>query len=91
MSYSKWKDRELDMIREGLTDDEIMLNTGRSLTAVQNKRYELTGHYKDDYAPEYFKTPKDVMLGACKSKEAREARIIFLAKKLGVRIKGVGK
>ena len=88
---TKWKQNELDMIRQGLTDDEIMIQTGRSIGAIQNKRYDLTGHYKDDYVPEYYKMPKDVVLGACRSEEAKEARIILLAKKLGVRIKGVGK
>lgn len=89
INSSKWKEHELEMLSSGMTDEEVMKVTGRTLKAVQNKRYEVTGHYRHDYEPSYKNIPKDVMLGACRSDEAKEARIIILAKRIGVKIKGV--
>lgn len=88
IKWTKWKEEEINMILKGETDEYIMSMTGRSVLAIQSKRYELTGHYRSDYEPPYKDMPRDV---SCRTPEAREARIIILANKLGVRLKGVGR
>ena len=50
INQTKWKEEERDMILKGETDEYIMSMTGRSVLAIQSKRYELTGHYRADYA-----------------------------------------
>lgn len=91
INQTKWKDEEIDMILKGETDEYIMSMTGRSVLAIQSKRYELTGHYRSDYESPYKDMPRDLSCGYCRTPEAKEARIIILAKKLGVRLKGVGR
>ena len=91
INQTKWKEEEIDMILKGETDEYIMSMTGRSVLVIQSKRYELTGHYRSDYESPYKDMPRDLSCGYCRTPEAKEARIIILAKKLGVRLKGVGR
>lgn len=91
INQTKWKEEEIDMIFKGNTDEYIMKQTGRSILAIQSKRYELTGHYSSEYESPYKNMPRDISCGYCRTPEAKEARVLILAKRLGVRIKGVGR
>lgn len=83
----KWTDEEVKMLKT-MSDEEIVKATGRTLKSVKMKRYRESGHYikgaedKDKiFAPQ----------SAFESKETRIAKIIALARRLGVKLKGEDK
>lgn len=78
----KWTDEEVKMLKT-MSDEEIVEKTGRTLKSVKMKRYRESGHYiKEDkekiFAPQ----------SAFESKQSRIAKIIMLARRLGVKLKG---
>ena len=74
-----WSKKEDDMIfNPNFTNYEIALKTGRSLMAVQKRRYDLTGTYSDN---EPIQRPHAVHL----SHTEKISRLYRLADKLGVK------
>lgn len=79
----QWSKEEDELIMNGLSDDDIMELTGRTVLSIQTRRYHLTGHYTPNPPHKYTKKQWNQKL--------KENRIYVLAGKLGVRIKGVGR
>lgn len=73
----RWTDDEKRLLRSNMTSEEIAEKTGRSLKAVRSRRYEYTGHTNcDEFVP----------MREFVSKEVGEARILYLCRKLGIRL-----
>ena len=75
----KWTKEEVEMFKT-MSNEEIVEKTGRTLKSVQMKRYR--EGIKED--PDKIRRPPS----AFESKETRIAKIIALAKRLGVKLKG---
>lgn len=79
-------DEEIALLYTDMTNQEIEQKTGRSRNAVRKKRYQKTHHYvelKRQRELEYNFTPKPFV-----SEYNKQARIIALAQKLGVKLYG---
>lgn len=82
MTNKMWSEREVDYIRQGLSDIEIMQKTGRSALAVSMKRRKLK---ENTVGVEEISTIAPCML---MSQEEKIQRINNLAEKYGVRLMG---
>lgn len=80
MTNKMWSEREVDYIRQGLSDLEIMQKTGRSALAVATKRRKLK---EDTVGVEEISTVAPCML---MTQEEKEERIHNLADKYGVKL-----
>ena len=85
-TMKQWTNDEIQLIFKGLPKADIARITGRSMRAVEAKMYRLQGRTAD-LQPEAVKKAPSSML----SKETKHFRILSLAKRLGVRLKGEGK
>jgi len=74
----RWTNEEVRLFEQMFTDREIAAMTGRTLKAVQMKRYNLGLNAKEDTT-----TPGDLM-----AQETKEWRILSLCKRLGVKLFG---
>lgn len=85
----KWTADEIALLKTDMTNAEIAQETGRTLESVKNKRGKVTGHYTSllEIRDAYKKTPQ--VHAEYLDQTAKDGRIIVLAKRLGVRIKGV--
>ena len=80
----RWTDEEVKMLKT-MSDEEIVKATGRTLKSVKMKRYRESGHYiKGAEDKEKIFAPQS----AFESKQSRIAKIIMLARRLGVKLKG---
>lgn len=90
MTGKKWTEEETILLWTDMTNEEISKKTGRSMDAVRTKRFNLTGHYT---TPSETKRRKYIhvtpVTNALLDEQMKRNRIIVLAKKIGVRIKGV--
>ena len=77
-----WSEEEIKMLKT-MSDEEIVEITGRTLKAVKMKRYREGGHYIAEDRDRIYRPQS-----AYESKETRIAKIIMLAKKLGVKLFG---
>lgn len=78
----RWTDEEVKMLKT-MSDEEIVKATGRTLKSVKMKRYRENGHYIKENKDKIF-APQS----AFESKQSRIAKIIMLARRLGVKLKG---
>jgi hypothetical protein len=78
----KWTKEETEMLKT-MSDEEIVEKTGRTLKSVKMKRYRESGHYIAEDKEKIF-APQS----AFESKQSRIAKIIMLARRLGVKLKG---
>ena len=90
MTGKKWTENETMLLWTELTNKEICEQTGRTMDAVRTKRFNVTGHYT---TPSETKRRKYIHVtpvnNALIDKQTKVNRIIAMANKLGVRIKGV--
>lgn len=80
MPSNMWTDREVNYFRQGLSDEEIVQKTGRTLTAVAKKRSKLTWFTKG--------VEEDGIVTPCMlmTQEEKEERIYKLAERYGVKL-----
>lgn len=85
----KWTADEIALLKTDMSNADIAQETGRSIDSVRKKRFEVTGHYTTVLLKRdaYKKTTQ--VNAEYLDQVAKEGRIIVLAKRLGVRIKGV--
>lgn len=90
MTGKKWTEEETILLWSDMTNEEISEKTGRTMDAVRTKRFNLTGHYTPSDAR---KGRKAVYVSPVHSEyedqRTKTNRIIVMASKMGVRIKGV--
>ena len=80
MQGRRWTDEEILMIKNGMKNQQIAVITGRTVKAVEMKRYKLTGKCE---------APRDSEVSTeSKAKEFRILNIKMLAQKLGVKLFG---
>lgn len=74
----KWTKEEVEMLKT-MSNEEIVRLTGRTLKSVKMKRYRMS-----------INSPKELCAppSSFESKETRIAKIIMLAKRLGVKLFG---
>ena len=80
---NRWTKDEIELVYTDMTNEEIAKQIGRSVGAVREKRYRMTGHKVPPCQVVEKETPK--MANGNKDKEWR---LIALAKKLGVKLFG---
>ena len=82
-----WTLEEELMIKNGMSNEEVAQRTGRTIKAIEQKRYRLTGHC---VPPERVWTADEVRRSPASfdTKETRIDRIKALARKLGVKLFG---
>ena len=76
---SRWTPEEVKLFDAGFTNKEIAEMTGRTIKAVQMKRYNMS--FKSS-------TPDSTTPGDLMAQETKEWRILTLCKKLGVKLFG---
>lgn len=90
MTGKKWTESEKALLWTDMSNKEICEATGRTMDAVLTKRFNETGHYvppKEARRREYIRT--SAANSTWVDEITKVNRIIILAGKLGVRIKGV--
>lgn len=84
MTLNLWTDAELAMLYTNLTNEEIAKEIGRTKKAVRKKRYLITGHYVEN---EKQRDPMPPHISVF-DERYKEARILSLAKRMGVKLYG---
>lgn len=85
----EWTKSEVELLKSSMSNEEIAVITGRSVKAVGAARYRTTGHKVEPerWGPKY-QTKDEVAIQ--KAEQIRkEARLLELCKRLGVRIGGM--
>ena len=82
MRSKNWSNREIEYIKQGMSDLEVMQKTGRSALAVLGKRRRLTAFEEG--------AERDDVVAPCllMSQIEKEERIHKLAEKYGVKLLG---
>lgn len=86
--HKMWTKEELDLIRQGCSDKTIMTVTGRTLKAIKQKRWQITGHEVPSSDLFVDDKPREILpVSSFWSEEYKVSRICNLAEILGIRLK----
>ena len=82
-----WNDSEIELLDTDLSDEDIANITGRTIRAIQRKRYKIFGHYTADESRQRDKVLR-LAVPTPMSDSTKEARILTLAKEMRIRLQG---
>ena len=78
MAGKRWNSKEIDLIINGVPDEDVAQITGRTIKAVMMMRNRLNGVYD---------IMNEIPLANILSQDEKETRLYNLMNKLGVRLK----
>ena len=85
----EWTKSEVELLKSSMTNEDIAEITGRSEKAVGAARYRVTGHKvePEKWGPKLQRKDDIAIMKA--EQITKEARLLTLCKRLGVRIGGM--